>query len=207
MSVWPQASLSQRATWPPSAAVRQRSMALMTFIWSRLTWPALAARHAAPWSRKMSATSRGRAMGGALCRRRLFSPGLVGLPARLAEQVERALDGGDHGCSNPRVACRRIELGMAEQRLNHANICPALEQVGCKAVAQRMQRHRFLDPGCLRCLVEQAVELARRHRPARLAAREQPAFLRSHALVVAPWARRPPFPQQAERLGRQHHMP
>src|SRR6266566_2905146 len=48
---------SQRATWPPSAAVRQRSMALITFIWSRLTCPALALRHAAPWSRKMSATS------------------------------------------------------------------------------------------------------------------------------------------------------
>src|SRR6266850_1997925 len=48
---------SQRATWPPSAAVRQRSIALMTFIWPRLTWPALARRHAAPWSRKMSATS------------------------------------------------------------------------------------------------------------------------------------------------------
>ena len=29
----------------------------MTFIWPRLTWPALARRHAAPWSRKISATS------------------------------------------------------------------------------------------------------------------------------------------------------
>ena len=29
----------------------------MTFNWSRLTWPALAERHAAPWSRKISATS------------------------------------------------------------------------------------------------------------------------------------------------------
>jgi hypothetical protein len=29
----------------------------MTFNWSRLTWPALAFRHAAPWSRKISATS------------------------------------------------------------------------------------------------------------------------------------------------------
>jgi hypothetical protein len=47
----------QRATWPPSAAVRQRSMADITFSWSRLTWPALAERHAAPWSRKISATS------------------------------------------------------------------------------------------------------------------------------------------------------
>jgi len=33
---------SQRPTWPPSAAVRQRSIADMTFIWPRLTWPALA---------------------------------------------------------------------------------------------------------------------------------------------------------------------
>ena len=37
--------------------MRQRSMALITFIWSRLTCPALARRHAAPWSRKISATS------------------------------------------------------------------------------------------------------------------------------------------------------
>jgi hypothetical protein len=48
---------SQRKTCPPSAAVRQRSMAVITFNWSRLTWPALAERHAGPWSRKISATS------------------------------------------------------------------------------------------------------------------------------------------------------
>ena len=29
----------------------------ITFIWPRLTWPALARRHAAPWSRRISATS------------------------------------------------------------------------------------------------------------------------------------------------------
>jgi hypothetical protein len=33
---------------PPSAAVRQVSIADMTFGWARLTWPALASRHAAP---------------------------------------------------------------------------------------------------------------------------------------------------------------
>jgi len=48
---------SQRSTWPPSAAVRQRSIAVITFNCSRLTCPALAERHAAPWSRKISATS------------------------------------------------------------------------------------------------------------------------------------------------------
>ena len=51
------AHFSQRSTCPPSAAVRQRSMAVITFSWSRLTWPALAQRHAAPWLRKISATS------------------------------------------------------------------------------------------------------------------------------------------------------
>src|SRR5262249_36786478 len=33
---------SQRATCPPRAAVRQLSMALITFIWAGLTWPRLA---------------------------------------------------------------------------------------------------------------------------------------------------------------------
>src|SRR5580692_12816868 len=48
---------SQRSTWPPSAAVRQRSIADITLSWPRLIRPALAERHAAPWSRKISATS------------------------------------------------------------------------------------------------------------------------------------------------------
>ena len=39
---------SQRTTWPPRAAVRQLSIALITFIWPRLTWPALARRQAGP---------------------------------------------------------------------------------------------------------------------------------------------------------------
>ena len=40
------------------AAEREVSIADMTFSWPRLIWPALALRHAAPWARKMSATSR-----------------------------------------------------------------------------------------------------------------------------------------------------
>ena len=44
ISVWPHAALSHRATCPPSAAVRQRSIALITFSWSRLTWSRLASR-------------------------------------------------------------------------------------------------------------------------------------------------------------------
>ena len=51
------AHASQRSTCPPSAAVRQLSIADMTLSWPRLTWPALAWRQAGPWSRKISATS------------------------------------------------------------------------------------------------------------------------------------------------------
>src|SRR4029077_13929956 len=47
---------SQRPTCPPSAAVRQRSIADITLSWPRLIRPALAERHAAPWSREISAT-------------------------------------------------------------------------------------------------------------------------------------------------------
>src|ERR1700716_1366844 len=95
MTMWAHLSFSQRATWPPSAAVRQCSIALMTFIWPRLTWPALALRHAAPWSRKISATSSaGRDM--APLRRRLVFPallfGFLGLLAGLRQKVERAFD-------------------------------------------------------------------------------------------------------------------
>jgi hypothetical protein len=51
------AQSSQRSTCPPSAAVRQRSIADMTLSWPRLTWPAWDARQAGPRWRKMSATS------------------------------------------------------------------------------------------------------------------------------------------------------
>ena len=37
---------------------RRLSMADMTLSWPSLTWPALALRHAGPWPRKISATSR-----------------------------------------------------------------------------------------------------------------------------------------------------
>lgn len=84
---------SQRSTCPPSAAVRQRSIADITFNWSRLTCPALAKRQAGPWSRKMSATSRaGRDTRPALLRRRSVLVSFLRSLA-LAQPVERALDG------------------------------------------------------------------------------------------------------------------
>src|SRR6266702_1091895 len=126
------AHFSQRATCPPRAAVRQLSMADMTFSWPRLTWPALALRHAGPWPRKISATSsEGRDNGAAsLCGRR-----------RLHDEVlERAGDLSVRLEGDPRVERRRIELLVAEQHLDHANVGLLLQKVGSEAVPQRVQR-------------------------------------------------------------------
>ena len=78
-------------------------------------------------------------VGGALRRRPAPAPPLHAL-ACLGQQVERALDGGDHARGNLRVARRRLQFGMAEKRLDHANVGPALQQVGCEAVASRWKR-------------------------------------------------------------------
>src|ERR1039458_4438391 len=198
------AQSSQRATWPPSATVRQRSIALMTFNWSRLTCPALARRHAAPWAREISATpSAGPGDGRGPLRRRLVFPALLGLFARLRQQVERALDAGDHAGGDARVARRGVQFVVTQQRLDDADIGAALEQVGREAVAQRMQRHALLDPGRVGRLMEQAAELAGGHRLAGLAARKQPTFLKWRCGIVTWWARLPPLAQQIE-IGRAH---
>src|SRR5216683_5118827 len=158
MTVWAHVSFSQRPTWPPSAAVRQRSIADMTFIWPRLTWPALAWRHAAPWSRKIAATSsNGRAW--PLCGRLVFAAppfGFLGLLTRLRQPVKRALDAGDQAGCDARVARRRVQFVVTQQCLDDSDISVVFEQVGREAVPQRMQRHVLLDPGRVGCLVEQA---------------------------------------------------
>ena len=52
---WPH--LAQPATCPPSASVRQASIADMNLSCERVTCPVLACRLAGPWARKTSAIS------------------------------------------------------------------------------------------------------------------------------------------------------
>src|SRR5580692_4148465 len=162
------AQSSQRATWPPSAAVRQRSMAVITFNWSRLTWPALARRHAAPWSRKISATSS--------AGRDMAAGGYAGCGALLP------LDAGDHAGGDAGIVGRGVEFGVTQERLDDADIGAAFEQMRCKAMTQHMQCDVLPDPGGVGCLMEEARELPRGHRLAgsltRLPARKQPTFLK-----------------------------
>src|SRR3984885_557918 len=115
--IWLCAHFSQRATCPPSAAVRQLSIADITFNWPRLTWPALARRHTGPWPRKMSATS----SDGRDTRR--ASGGRFGALLELARNtIERTHDlpdglGGDAG-----VERCGVELGVPQQDLDHPDI-------------------------------------------------------------------------------------
>src|SRR6516164_8584456 len=103
------AQSSQRSTWPPSAAVRQVSIADIAFNWARLRCPALALRHSAPWGRKTSATSReGRAT-------RPWSGGRRSLRQLDVQPVQRTLDVADRVDGDAGVERGRLELGVAER--------------------------------------------------------------------------------------------
>src|SRR6267378_4036245 len=188
--MWMCEQSSQRATWPPRAAVRQLSMADMTLSWPRLTWPALALRHAGPWSRKISATSSaGRDISASAGR-----PDLLELERDVLQRAHDLADrlGGDAG-----IERRGVELGVTEQHLDDADIDVLLKQMGGEAVPQGVQGDAPVDLRYLGGGVTGAIELARGHRLRRVAAREQPT-LRLRRL--------PPGPQQVEQARREHDV-
>ena len=136
MRVW--AQFSQRSTWPPSAAVRQTSIAVITRRWLRLGRALLAARQAAPWRRKTSATSTfGWDTAGASIRR----------CPRHVQELERALNLPDQADRNPHIARGRLDVPMPEQVLDHANVDTLFEEMGRKAMPQRVDGDRFAEPG------------------------------------------------------------
>src|SRR6202051_7756 len=151
---------SQRATCPPRAAVRQLSIADITLSWPRLTWPALARRHAGPWPRKMSATS---SDGGDTSS--LVSGGRFGALLELARNaIERAHDLPDGLGGDPRIERGGVELGVPQQDLDHPDIGVLLQKMGRKAVTKGVRGHRLADLGHLGRGIAGAPELARRHR-------------------------------------------
>src|SRR6516164_9567065 len=60
---------------------------------------------------------------------------LLGLLARLRQQVERALGVCDHARGDARVVRRRIQSFMPQKCLDDSNAGPTLEQMGGKGVA------------------------------------------------------------------------
>src|SRR5271169_4101979 len=113
-------------------------MADITLSWPRLICPALALRQAAPWRWKTSATS---SLG------RLTAAGLHSgsrPPLGQRQPVERADHVADRGTGDAGVTGRGVELGMAEQHLDDADVDILFQEVRGKAVPQRMRRHSLL---------------------------------------------------------------
>src|SRR5215216_4782241 len=167
MRTWPQSA--QASTWPPRAAVRQASIAAITLSWPRLRWPAWAARQAAPWRWKMSATSSDGRLTAAV------SPVRPRLVLRhKPDPVEGAHDRADRGGGDTGVERGGLERGVPEQHLDHANVDVLLQQMRGEAVPERVRGHVLGDPGLLRGRMEGPVELARGEGVDGVLAGEQP---------------------------------
>src|SRR5215212_4223482 len=125
MRLWPQSA--QASTWPPRAAVRQVSIADITFSWPRLSRPAWAARQAAPWRWKMSATSNDR--------RLTAVSGVRSHPVlwQQPDPVERAHDGADRVGGDASIQRSGLEFGVAEQDLDDPDVDVLLQEMGGEA--------------------------------------------------------------------------
>src|SRR6202045_2939896 len=181
-----------RSTCPPNAAVRQRSIADMTFSWPRLTWPAWDARQAGPRWRKMSATSTaGRDNGRALA-------------GHLQQEVERSRPLAYRANGDTCVERRRVELLVSEQNLEDPDIGLLLQEMGGKAVPQRMDTDTLGNASACRCHANEPVKVARTDvLPA--VAGKQPGLAGRHPSLLARDA--PPFAQQLEKVGREDNIP
>src|SRR4029077_19342114 len=91
------------------------------------------------------------------------------------EPVQRAHDLANEVGGHLGVARRRVELGMPEQDLKHANVDVLLQQMRGEAVPQCVRRHALLDPCGLGGGMDGAIELTGRQRLDRVAAGKQPA--------------------------------
>src|SRR6267154_6581201 len=100
----------------------------------------------------------------ALRRRRLLTVPPRTPAARRAQVLQGAFDLGNHSGRHAGVAGRRLQPFVSEQRLNDANVLAALEQMGRKAVAKRMQRDRLAQRRGFGGLLEQSPKLTRSQR-------------------------------------------
>src|SRR5215472_18894722 len=183
MRRWPQSS--QPSIWPPSAAVRQFSIADITLSWARLTW----GRHS-PHASPVHECERYRRP------QAMVAPGSTARVVAFHQQpemLERTRHCPDRLGGDAGVERGRIQLGVAEQHLDNANIDILLEQVSGKAVPQGVRTDTLLDASGFRSLMDSPVDLARRNGFESVPSRKQPTLGQHHA---APLAFTPPEPQQ-----------
>src|SRR5215211_8639329 len=128
----------------------------------------------------------------------------VGRPLLTREHgqlIERADDGADRAGRDLGVEGGVLQLGVAEQRLDHANIDAVLEQMRGEAVPQRMRADALGDTGRVRRLDDDAMKLAGADRLACVLPRKQPAVA-VHDTLLTPDL--PPLAQQSEQIAREH---
>src|SRR5450631_2596473 len=107
---------------------------------------------------------------------RRASGGRLGLFELARDAIERAHDLPDGIGGDARIERRGVELGVPQQDLDHPNVDILLQQVGGKAVAERMRRHALADLGHMGRRMAGARELARRHRADRVLSGKQPTL-------------------------------
>src|SRR5499427_10515811 len=110
---------------------------------------------------------------------------LVRLGPQRREAVERAHHLTDRVGGDARVERCRLQLGMSEKHLNHANIDILLKQVSRKAVPQSMGCHALLEVGHLGSGMAGARELTCRYRVGWVLARKQPSLRPRDTIPVA----------------------
>ena len=94
-----------------------------------------------------------------------------------------------------------LSLAWPKQHLDHPDVDLLLQQVGGKAVAERVERNPLVDPGRILGAVEDPAQLAGGQRVDRVLARKQPAPRQHHTLVMA---EPPPIAQQRQQVVGQH---
>src|ERR1700730_16634849 len=96
-----------------------------------------------------------------------------------------------------RVDRRGLYITVPQQRLNRPQVNAGFQQMGCKTVAQRVDRGVFVDSGLGASVPTNPIHLTRSDRTLGAASREQqssgPAFL-------------PILSQHLQKSGREHHV-
>src|SRR5258708_21868967 len=125
------------------------------------------------------------------------SGGRLGLLQLARDGIERAHDLADRLGGDAGIERRGIELGVAEQHLDHSDIDVLFQKMGGKAVPECVRRYPLVDPGHVGSRMAGAMELARGERTDGVLTGKQPPS----------WPTRlAPSPQQLEQMRRQHDV-
>src|SRR4029077_17255421 len=126
------------------------------------------------------------------------------LAGHLQQEVERARHLADRADGDAGVKRCRVELLVSEQNLDDPNIGLLLQEMGGKAVPQRMNTDTLGDAGTPRCQANDPMQLAcTRMLPA--VAGKQPGLTGRHPALLARNA--PPFMQYLKQDGRENDIP